>query len=144
MFAWLRRRRNVTIAGMGHVEVTHLEFCLPDGRALFDDASLRVGEGASVALVGANGAGKTTLLRLIAGELKPDAGTVMVSGGLGVMPQFVGSVRGSTPRRERILVRCLSALSIDPCEYRLSERAEFPVAGLDVLLGAPQSTVRRP
>ncbi len=78
---------------MGHVEAAHLEYYLPDGRVLLDDVSFRVGEGAAVALVGANGAGKTTLLRLIAGELKPDGGAVTVSGGLGVMPQFVGSVR---------------------------------------------------
>ncbi|MFJ3813576.1 ABC-F family ATP-binding cassette domain-containing protein [Streptomyces sp. NPDC090056] len=84
---------------MGHVEAAHLEYYLPDGRVLLGDASFRVGEGAVVALVGANGAGKTTLLRMIAGELKPHGGSVTVSGGLGVMPQFVGSVRdGSTVR----------------------------------------------
>ncbi|WP_415853038.1 hypothetical protein, partial [Streptomyces albus] len=37
---------------MGHVEAAHLVYHLPDGRPLFDDVSLRVGEGASVALVG--------------------------------------------------------------------------------------------
>ncbi|MFF9849845.1 ABC-F family ATP-binding cassette domain-containing protein [Streptomyces litmocidini] len=84
---------------MGHVEAAHLEYYLPDGRVLLGDASFRVGEGAVVALVGANGAGKTTLLRMVAGELQPHGGTVKVSGGLGVMPQFVGSVRdGSTVR----------------------------------------------
>ncbi|MFD3534275.1 ABC-F family ATP-binding cassette domain-containing protein [Streptomyces sp. NPDC058664] len=84
---------------MGHVEAAHLEYYLPDGRVLLGDASFRVGEGAVVALVGANGAGKTTLLRLISGELQPHGGSVTVSGGLGVMPQFVGSVRdGSTVR----------------------------------------------
>lgn len=84
---------------MGHVEAAHLEYYLPDGRVLLGDASFRVGEGAVVALVGANGAGKTTLLRMISGELKPHGGSVTVSGGLGVMSQFVGSVRdGSTVR----------------------------------------------
>lgn len=66
---------------MGHVEAGHLEYYLPDGRVLLGDVSFRVGEGASVALVGANGAGKTTLLRLIAGELQPHGGSVTVSGG---------------------------------------------------------------
>ncbi|WP_329812277.1 ABC-F family ATP-binding cassette domain-containing protein [Streptomyces sp. GSL17-113] len=88
---------------MGHVEAAHLVYHLPDGRPLFDDVSLRVGEGASVALVGANGAGKTTLLRLIAGELKPDGGTVTAGGGLGVMPQFVGSVRDDTTVRDLLV-----------------------------------------
>lgn len=104
IFAWFSLHQAVTIGAMGHVEAAHLEFYLPDGRALFDDASLRVGEGASVALVGANGAGKTTLLRLIAGELKPDGGSVTVSGGLGVMPQFIGSVRGDDERTVRDLL----------------------------------------
>ncbi|MGK4581288.1 ABC-F family ATP-binding cassette domain-containing protein [Kitasatospora sp. HPMI-4] len=76
---------------MGHVEISHLEYYLPDGRVLFDDASFRVGEGANVALVGANGAGKTTLLRMIAGDIQPHGGSVTVSGGLGVMRQFVGT-----------------------------------------------------
>ncbi len=78
---------------MGHVEVAHLSQALPDGRVLLDDASFRVGEGSLAALVGPNGAGKTTLIRLIAGDLAAQSGTVTVSGGLGVMRQFVGSVR---------------------------------------------------
>ena len=49
---------------MGHVEVAHLSHALPDGRVLLDDASFRVGEGTTAALVGPNGAGKTTLIRL--------------------------------------------------------------------------------
>ncbi|MFJ8040920.1 ABC-F family ATP-binding cassette domain-containing protein [Kitasatospora sp. NPDC096147] len=84
---------------MGHVEISHLEYYLPDGRVLFDDASFRVGEGSAVALVGANGAGKTTLLRMIAGDTQPHGGTVTVSGGLGVMRQFVGTT-GREDQRE--------------------------------------------
>ncbi len=88
---------------MGHVEAGHLEYYLPDGRVLLGDVSFRVGEGAAVALVGANGAGKTTLLRLIAGELQPHGGAVTVSGGLGVMPQFVGSVRDERTVRDLLV-----------------------------------------
>ncbi|MFV2117724.1 ABC-F family ATP-binding cassette domain-containing protein [Streptomyces sp. Act-28] len=88
---------------MGHVEVAHLEYHLPDGRALLGDVSFRVGEGSVVALVGPNGAGKTTLLRLVAGEAQPHGGTVTVSGGLGVMPQFVGSVRDERTVRDLLV-----------------------------------------
>ncbi|MGW7312493.1 ABC-F family ATP-binding cassette domain-containing protein [Streptomyces sp. NPDC054865] len=88
---------------MGHVEAGHLQYYLPDGRVLLGDVSFRVGEGAVVALVGANGAGKTTLLRLIAGELQPHGGTVVVSGGLGVMRQFVGSVRDERTVRDLLV-----------------------------------------
>jgi ATPase subunit of ABC transporter with duplicated ATPase domains len=78
---------------VGHVEVAHVSHILPDGRVLFGDASFRVGEGTTAALVGPNGAGKTTLVRLIAGDIAPQSGTVSFSGGLGVMRQFVGAIR---------------------------------------------------
>ncbi|MGN9787501.1 ABC-F family ATP-binding cassette domain-containing protein [Nonomuraea sp. ZG12] len=82
---------------MAHVEVGHLTYVLPDGRPLLNDVSFRIGEGVKAALVGPNGAGKTTLMRLIAGDLQPVDGSVASSGGLGVMRQFIGSVRdGST------------------------------------------------
>jgi ATPase subunit of ABC transporter with duplicated ATPase domains len=81
---------------VGYVDVTGIRFTLPDGRVLLDDVSFRVGDGAVAALVGENGAGKTTLLRIITGDLTPDAGSVALVGGLGVMRQFIGSVRDAT------------------------------------------------
>jgi len=80
--------------------VTHT---LPDGRVLLDEVSFRVADGAKVALVGANGAGKTTLLRLVAGDLEPQSGAITRSGGLGVMRQFVGSVRDESTVRDLLL-----------------------------------------
>ncbi|GAA0429732.1 ATP-binding cassette domain-containing protein [Streptomyces luteireticuli] len=112
---------------MGHVEAGHLEYFLPDGRPLLGDVSFRVGEGAAIALVGANGAGKTTLLRLIAGELQPHGGSVTVSGGLGVMPQFVGSVRDGRTVRD-LLVSVApprireAAGAVDRAELAIMER----------------------
>ncbi|WP_020016549.1 ABC-F family ATP-binding cassette domain-containing protein [Promicromonospora sukumoe] len=88
---------------MGHLEVAHVEYHLPDGRTLLGDVSFRVGEGSATAIVGPNGAGKTTLLRLITGELTPHGGSVVVSGGLGVMRQFVGSVRDETTVRDLLV-----------------------------------------
>ncbi|WP_433010006.1 ABC-F family ATP-binding cassette domain-containing protein [Kribbella sp. CA-294648] len=88
---------------MGHVEVAGIGFELPDGRVLLDDITFRVGDGAKVALVGANGSGKTTLTRIIAGDLKAHSGSVARSGGLGVMRQFVGSVRDETTVRDLLL-----------------------------------------
>ena len=85
---------------MGYVEAAGIRHVLPDGRVLLDNADLRVGEGVKAALVGANGAGKTTLLRLIAGDEQPQVGTVTRSGGVGVMRQFIGSVRDATTVQE--------------------------------------------
>ncbi|GGT32414.1 ABC transporter ATP-binding protein [Streptomyces purpureus] len=109
---------------MGHVEAAHLEYYLPDGRVLLADASFRVGEGSVVALVGANGAGKTTLLRLISGELQPHGGSVTVSGGLGVMPQFVGSVRDERTVRDLLVSVAQprireAANAVDEAEHRI-------------------------
>jgi ATPase subunit of ABC transporter with duplicated ATPase domains len=81
---------------MGHVDLAGVSYHLPDGRLLLDDVSFRVGEGSTVALIGPNGAGKTTLLKIIAGDLRPTSGSVSRSGGVGVMRQFIGSVRDST------------------------------------------------
>ncbi|MFF8651181.1 ABC-F family ATP-binding cassette domain-containing protein [Streptomyces griseoluteus] len=101
---------------MGHLDVAHLEYYLPDGRALLGDVSFRVGEGSAVALVGPNGAGKTTLLRIIAGELDAHGGKVSVSGGLGVMPQFVGGVRDESTVRDLLV-------SVAPQRIRTAAKA---------------------
>ncbi|GAA0603284.1 ABC-F family ATP-binding cassette domain-containing protein [Kribbella sandramycini] len=88
---------------MGHVDVAGIGFELPDGRVLLDDVTFRVGDGAKVALVGANGSGKTTLTKIISGDLKAHSGSISRSGGLGVMRQFVGSVRDETTVRDLLL-----------------------------------------
>ena len=77
---------------MGHVDVNQVSFDLPDGRPLLREVSLRVGEGARIALVGPNGSGKTTLSRIISGDRAAHSGAGTRSGGLGVMRQFIGSV----------------------------------------------------
>ena len=81
------------VTSSGHVEVAHVSHVLPDGRTLLDDVSFRIGEGITAALVGPNGAGKTTLLKLVAGDIQPQSGTVVATGGLGVMRQFIGGNR---------------------------------------------------
>ena len=45
-----------------------------------DDVSLRIAPGQFVSLIGPSGCGKSTLLRLIAGILKPTAGSIVVDG----------------------------------------------------------------
>ncbi len=88
---------------MGHVDVNSVSFSLPDGRPLLNDVSVRVGEGAKIALIGPNGTGKTTLTRIIAGDLAAHEGAVTRSGGLGVMRQFIGKVRDDTTVRDLLV-----------------------------------------
>jgi general nucleoside transport system ATP-binding protein len=45
-----------------------------------DDITFQARRGAFHALLGENGAGKTTLMRMLAGELVPDAGEILVNG----------------------------------------------------------------
>jgi energy-dependent translational throttle protein EttA len=45
-------------------------------RLLIDDLSFRLPPGGIVGIIGPNGAGKTTLFRMIAGQEKPDSGTL--------------------------------------------------------------------
>ena len=52
-----------------------------DVRAV-DGVSFDIGDGAITGLLGANGAGKSTTLGMMAGLLRPDAGTVLVDGTL--------------------------------------------------------------
>jgi heme exporter protein A len=49
-------------------------------RVALSDVSVRVGEGQTLVVFGPNGAGKTTLLRVLAGLLRPHAGTASVLG----------------------------------------------------------------
>jgi ATPase subunit of ABC transporter with duplicated ATPase domains len=106
---------------VGFVDVVGVGHTLPDGRVLFADVSFRVGEGAKVALVGPNGAGKTTLLRMIAGDLPVPTGTITRTGGLGVMRQFIGSVRDE--RTLAGLARSLAPPAVRAAGERLA-RAE--------------------
>jgi ATPase subunit of ABC transporter with duplicated ATPase domains len=112
---------------MGFVDVQRVRHVLPDGRTLFDDVSFRVGDGAKTALVGANGTGKTTLLRIIAGDLVPSDGAVARDGGLGVMRQFIGSIRDDTTVRDLLLQLSPPAVraageGLDAAELAMMER----------------------
>src|SRR6476620_522622 len=112
---------------MGFVDAQKLQYVLPDGRVLFDDVSFRVGDGAKTALVGANGTGKTTLLRIIAGDVTPSDGAVARDGGLGVMRQFIGSIRDETSVRDLLLSLSPPDLrgageALDAAELEMMER----------------------
>jgi ATP-binding cassette ChvD family protein len=57
------------------VEADHVKKAYGE-RVLIDDLSFRLPRGGIVGVIGPNGAGKTTLFRMIAGQEKPDGGTL--------------------------------------------------------------------
>lgn len=71
-------------------------------RPVFRDLNFVARAGELVALTGPNGAGKTTLLRLIAGFIRPEAGTVELEGGdedltIGQQAHMIGHHHGIKP-----------------------------------------------
>ncbi|WP_201859741.1 ABC-F family ATP-binding cassette domain-containing protein [Microvirga soli] len=77
------------------ITLSSLSWATPDGRSLLSDLDLSFGP-ERAGLVGRNGVGKSTLLRLVAGELRPHAGSVAVNGTLGTLRQSVQVDRAET------------------------------------------------
>jgi ATPase subunit of ABC transporter with duplicated ATPase domains len=71
---------------MSEIVLSGLSFSWPDDTLVFDHVSATF-PGGRTGLVAPNGSGKTTLLKLVAGVLKPSAGSVSVDGVLGYLPQ---------------------------------------------------------
>ncbi|MGD9058176.1 MAG: ABC transporter ATP-binding protein [Desulfobacterales bacterium] len=78
------------------VEMNNVSFAY-NGQTALQDVSLEIRSGDFIAMIGPNGGGKTTLLKLMLGLLKPDRGTVRVTGqstqkastSIGYVPQDV-------------------------------------------------------
>lgn len=67
------------------------------GLTATDDVSLSVPAGALHAIIGPNGAGKTTLINQVAGELRHDAGTILLNGSeIDTLPPWERVRRGLT------------------------------------------------
>jgi ribose transport system ATP-binding protein len=76
------------------VEVRNISKRFPGVQAL-DNVSLSVLPGEIHALIGENGAGKSTLMNVLAGEIQPDAGTILFDGKAVTIPNpFVSQQLG--------------------------------------------------
>jgi len=81
------------------VEADHLRKSYGD-RLLIDDLSFKLPRGGIVGVIGPNGAGKTTLFRMIAGQEKPDSGTLRV--GDSVKLAYVDQSRESLDAKKNV------------------------------------------
>src|SRR5262249_25966278 len=95
----------------------------PGGRTLFDDVSLRVGDGERVALVGANGSGKSTLLRILAGDEQARNGSVRGEGRLLYMRQLMGTGGEGEDGRDLVVSFAPAAVQLAARELAAAERA---------------------
>lgn len=72
------------------------------GTYLFEEVTFRLGSGDRVGLVGKNGAGKSTMLKILAGDIKPDSGTIATERDikLGFLRQDIDFEQGRTVLEE--------------------------------------------
>ncbi|HTO36002.1 MAG TPA: ATP-binding cassette domain-containing protein [Flavobacterium sp.] len=72
------------------------------GTYLFEEVTFRLGAGDRVGLVGKNGAGKSTMLKILAGDFKPDSGTIATEKEvkIGFLRQDIDFIKGRTVLEE--------------------------------------------
>lgn len=93
-----------------------------DGRAIVTDVSLEVFPGEVLALVGPNGAGKSTLLSMMAGDLAPSTGSVVLFG------KEVSKYRPEEASRLRSVLMQSNAVSFPFTVWEIVEMGRAPWA----------------
>ncbi len=79
-----RHRRHANVGAVAHLlgaEAVHLEY---PTQVVFESATIGIGDGDRIGIVGRNGDGKSSLLGLLTGQLHPDSGRVTQRSGLRV------------------------------------------------------------
>lgn len=135
------------------IVLSGLTWSTPDGRPLFSQLDLSFGVGRT-GLVGRNGIGKSTLLRLVGGTLLPHAGTIAITGTLGVLHQSVQDSPGKTvaelfgASEKLALLRCAehgaaSAEELAAADWTLEARlaAALDRLGFDARTDTPLATL---
>jgi len=62
------------------IEIAKLSFTYPDGKTIFKDIDLTIGDHQTTLITGPSGTGKTTLINLILGFYQPTSGRILING----------------------------------------------------------------
>lgn len=90
------------------------------------DINLELKRGEALGLVGPNGSGKSTLLRIIAGLIKPDQGSVEITGRVAPLIALGAGFNGILSGRENIYANMsILGLSKQEIDERFEEVVEF-------------------
>ena len=101
-----------------------------------DDVSLRVYRGETVGLVGENGAGKSTLLSIIAGTMRPTAGSVATRGSVSSLLELGAGFHPDLTGRENVMLYgAIMGLPRATMEKRFDEIVWF--SGLEKFIDQP-------
>ena len=144
------RLRTVATLLLGHGKIPHY--------AALQGVTLALAPGESLGLVGENGAGKSTLLKIIAGVVKPSAGSLQVNGSIGALLELGSGFHPEYTGRENIyLAAALMGLSkriigekiADIIAFAdIGEHIDQPIkhysSGMVVRLGFAVATAMRP
>lgn len=98
--------------------------------------SFTVGKGESVGLIGSNGSGKSTLLKMVAGILKPTAGSIEVHGRVAALIELGAGFHPEISGRENIYINgAILGLSRKEIDRRFDDIVEF--SGLKAFIDEP-------
>ena len=100
-------------------------------KALYEDLLLRVMRGDRIAMIGPNGAGKTTLLRMIAGEIGPDEGQIILGHGVTVS-YYAQHLSEMLDPRKTILEEVYAAIPHESVSFVRGICGAFLFSGEDV------------
>lgn len=95
--------------------------------------------GQAIGIIGLNGSGKTTMLRMVAGQILPDAGEVIIRGTSAAMIDLQAGFQPNAPGRENIYLRAAAlGFSRRETKQRVDEVIEF--SELAEAIDAPLAT----
>ena len=100
------------------------------------DISFSLGSGEAVGIIGPNGAGKSTMLKLLAGILRPNTGSITVTGRLAALIEVGAGFHGDLTGRENIFLNG-AILGMSRAEIQQKLDAIVAFAGLDRFLDTP-------